>query len=476
MNDKSNIIRGTGRGDSRDGDAGRDDITRGIARHKCVYTALRVGLGWALQGLTGFSYEPCHIKSDTFLLLSNHTMDLDALFVIIGTKRHSRCVCSADVLDGFHGKIVSWLVGPIGRRKGASADSTVAQVRESLAHGISVNIQASGQRTWDGGPTYISPRTVELLKGSDCSLVTYRIEGGYFRTPRWARYKRRGPTHGRMVHEYSRDELDDMTDEEIYAAVCNDLAVDEYEVQRAHPHAYCGKHLAEGLEGACFLCPQCERFDGLSSHDDIISCKCGFAARYTEYGYLEPVRGSAVDSSSSRASAGSKADPDGLREHNTASIHSSRFFDTVLGWSRWQKSWLEEHREVLIASTETPFSTDRNVTFLKKTDGSWETLVEGAEARLYGDRLAVCAADQAEAETNDPGEGTRTRESDGSDVPDEPSTLTFPWARVSKLNGFRGSKVSFTFDGDLFAIRRHGGLSGIKYCMLGRILNGLEWE
>ena len=413
---------------AQDDAAASSGLPQHLARNKRVYTILRVCFGGILSRLTGFSYTPCTIENEPFLLLSNHTMDLDALFIVIGTKRYMRCVTSANVLDGFHGKLVAWLVDPIARRKGASADSAVMEIRENLAHGISVGLQASGQRSWDGGPSYISPRTVKLVRGLDCGLVTYRIEGGYFRTPRWAQHTRRGPTHGQLVHEYTHAELDAMTDEELYEAICADLRVDEYEVQRHNMRPYRGKRLAENLETACFLCPSCERMSTLKSKDDTIGCECGFAARYNEYGFLEPVE---------------------------PSESVPRFFTTVLDWSNWQKGWLSEHRETLIAQTDSPFSVDHGVNLLKKAGKSWKPLAEDAEARIFGDRLEI-----------KPLEADDTRDAEG---------FVFSWNDMSKVNPFRGRQVSFSCEGELYSIRRPEGISGFKYVILSRILKGLEW-
>jgi len=137
-------------------------------------------------------------------------------------------------------------------------------------------------------------------------LITYRIEGGYFKHPRWARKGRRGPVSGREVGRYPAEQLQQMSVDEVLALIRRDLQEDAYARQGLHPARYTGKRLAESIETALYLCPRCGAIGSIRSKDDKFSCACGLHMRYTETGMLE--------------SAGEGEAP----------------FATVTDWDRWQ--------------------------------------------------------------------------------------------------------------------------------------------
>ena len=106
--------------------------------------------GRLFKRISGFHSGHTKISSRTFLLLGNHNNDLDWAFPVIDTRRHMRFVASANILEGFKGRIIDFLVGPIPRKKGAPAEETTKQIYESLSQGISVAIYPEGNKSWDG--------------------------------------------------------------------------------------------------------------------------------------------------------------------------------------------------------------------------------------------------------------------------------------------------------------------------------------
>ena len=119
-------------------------------------------------------------------------------------------------------------------------------------------------------------------------MITYRLEGGYFTSPRWCgKYLRRGKMRGRIMHVWKPDQLRAMKPGEIYEKLCADLYEDAYATQRREMVPFRGKRLAEHLETVLCLCPRCGALDTLTSRDDTLSCGCGFHVKYNEYGFFE---------------------------------------------------------------------------------------------------------------------------------------------------------------------------------------------
>ena len=229
------------------------NVLKGLKLQKAVYFFLSRFFGWFFMLLNKYHGKKTKLKSDTFLLLANHNNDMDWAFPVILTGRHMRFVASSNIMNGFAGKLVKVLAGPIPRAKGASADDTAALIAENLKAGVSVAIFPEGNKSWDGKTGFISERNAEIAKNSGCSLVTYRTEGGYLRTPRWSDTVRKGPMYGQVVREYSKEELAKMSVPEIAEAIRSDLAVNAFDYQREHHCRYPGKKLNRNLLAFCCL-------------------------------------------------------------------------------------------------------------------------------------------------------------------------------------------------------------------------------
>ena len=323
-------------------------VKRGVGFQRAVILFLRITLGRILALAIGFKYKKRKPKSKTYLVLANHNSDLDPIMVIIGTGRHARFVASANLLRGFTGKILKTFFGPIPRYKGASADETVDLIEQNLRQGVSVAMFPEGNKSWSGETGYISPRTARLVKETGAGLVTYRLDGDYMRSPRWAKYPRKGPVFGTFVRELTAEELKNMTEEEVYRIICDDLKADAYAFQREKHIAYKGRDLAEGLELAGYLCPWCKKFDTIKTKGDTIFCDCGMKATLDEEGFFRS---------------------------------DTLPFNDLLVWSKWQKSYLFEHS----GDYQGKITTDAGLRF--KANG--KIISDNATAVFYSDRVEI---------------------------------------------------------------------------------------
>ena len=254
------------------------EIRKGLKRHIFVYHFLRILFGWLIVLICNFSYQYRKIKGRPVLILSNHNSDFDPLLMVISMKRHFTFVASANIMSGQVGKVIKFLTGPIPREKGAGADKTIELILENLNAGIDVAMFPEGNKSWDGSTNFISRRTAEIFKEVKCGMVTYRFDGGYLRSPRWARNSRKGKLFGQIVNEYSYEELKDLSVDEIYGIIVRDMQADAYQYQDEHHVRYRGKGLAEGFENLAYLCPVCHRFDTIHAKDNDIWCDCGMKA------------------------------------------------------------------------------------------------------------------------------------------------------------------------------------------------------
>ena len=231
------------------------------------------------------------------LVIPNHSCAWDPLLVAMALrKRQVYFVASEHILRWrVIGPIINWLVAPIPRKKASSGSGTVMACLRHLKAGHSVCLFAEGEQTWDGVTKDIFPATGKLIRSSGATLVTYRLDGAYLSMPRWASDVRKGKVYGHVVGIYTPEMLKAMKPGEINDAINRDIYIDTWQWQQEQPEgpvAYIsakkkvGK--ASGLQKALFICPQCAGVGKLHTRGDIIACRCGFAARYLDTGFLEP--------------------------------------------------------------------------------------------------------------------------------------------------------------------------------------------
>jgi len=326
-----------------------------MERYRFVWRTMRACLGPWLRHKFNYSAELCS-AAGPLLVLSNHNTDWDPLLLSLSFPNYMSFVASEHIFRrGFVAKLLVFLVNPIARLKGTTAGDTALTMVRRLRKGGSVAMFAEGNRSFDGRTGAILPATGKLVRSSGASLVTFRMDGGYLTSPRWSgKHIRRGKMRGSVVRVYSPEELKAMSVDEINAAICKDLFVDAYAVQRREMIPFVGKHLAEGLETVLCRCPKCGKLDTLRSAGNTLSCTdCDFTVHYNKFGFFE----------------GEDAP-----------------FDNLTDWDRAQT-------EALLASLPTDGSaifSDTCMTLRENLSGhDWTELGTG-ELVLYADRLECC--------------------------------------------------------------------------------------
>jgi 1-acyl-sn-glycerol-3-phosphate acyltransferase len=257
-----------------------------------------------------FCYEakPAPDITGPYIVIANHTTDLDALLVSISFPKHMYFVASEHLFRSrVFGGFLKYFLDPIPKQKGGADVNTAMQMMRRLKKNINIGLFAEGSKSFHGKSCPVVKATGSLVKASGASLVTYRLEGGYFTSPRWAHTFRRGRMKGYPVRIYSPEELNQMTPEEVNGAIAADIGEDAYLRQAEDPVAYRGKRLAQGLENALYMCPNCGMIGTLHGEGSLFTCTCGLKTKIDEMGYL---------------SGGS--------------------FRTVDEWGQWQKDKLRE--------------------------------------------------------------------------------------------------------------------------------------
>ena len=240
----------------------------------------------------GYRFDSLRGVQGPYLLLCNHNMELDPVMLGVTGGVPVRFVASEHIArKGFGTWFLMRYFRPILHVKGKSGQGTSLKILRALRAGDSVAMFPEGNRSFNGLTGPMLGQLGRLVRRCGASLVTYRMEGGYFTQPRWATTLRRGRLVGHLVNVYTPQQMKDMTDEQMEQIIAADLFEDAYASQKEKPAAYRGRHMALGLESALFCCPACGGMDTLRSDDHALRCSCGFSAAFLPDGYLQMADG-----------------------------------------------------------------------------------------------------------------------------------------------------------------------------------------
>ena len=324
-------------------------------RHVKVWTVLRPVVEfvvWILFNCKTKKYSP----EGPCLVLANHVTDYDPLIVGASFRRQMYFVTSEHLMrQGFISRVLDWLFSPITRQKGGNAAGTVKAILRRLKAGCNVCFFPEGNRTWDGVTRAFPEATGKLARSGGCTLITYRIRGGYFSSPRWSGSRlRRGRLRGEVVGSYSPEQLRAMSPAQINELIARDLYVDAYADQQAEPVKFKGSRRAENLERLLFICPKCGEMHKMQSRGSRFFCTaCGMESEYGEDGFF---RGGELP------------------------------FDSVRDWNAWQE---ERIAELCQSAGDEPIFTDSDMELNSVTSAKGKEPLGKGELRLYADRLEL---------------------------------------------------------------------------------------
>jgi len=212
-----------------------------------------------------------------YLVLLNHQTAFDQFFVGMAFKGPIYYLASEDIFSmGFTSSLIKWLVAPIPIKKQTTDVRAILNCIKVAKEGGTIAIAPEGNRTYSGQTEYMSDAIAPLARKLNLPIVLFKIEGGYGVHPRWSDVVRRGKMKAYVSRVIYPEEYASLSNDELFEIIESGLYVNEAAADGEFNH----KRLAERLERAIYVCPDC----GLStfeSRGDLLKCqKCGKTARY----------------------------------------------------------------------------------------------------------------------------------------------------------------------------------------------------
>ena len=261
--------------------------------HRSVFQITRPVIRPVTRHIFRYSFQSLKGIDPPYLLLANHNTDFDPVFLGLASEHQIYFVATEKILRmGLLTPFVVRFFDPIIHFKGKAGISSVKEILSRLREKKNVALFPEGNRSFNGLTGDFPAATGKMARRSGATLITYRLHGGYFTSPRWGKGLRRGAVRGEIANIYSPEQLKSMTENQVNEAIQRDLFVDAYADQEKEQIPFSGKQLAAGLESTLFACPRCRKISTLKSTGDRISCtRCGYHADLDVYGYLHDEKG-----------------------------------------------------------------------------------------------------------------------------------------------------------------------------------------
>ena len=255
-----------------------------------VYKTMKVLAGCVATVLFNRKYLRNEIKgkSGAMVILGNHEAALDFTTLVSATKRPITFVVSDSFYNTLPFRKFMKMIGVIPKQQFQTTINEIARMRSVIKDDGILMFYPSGLMSKDGLETPIPSHTHKFLQWLGADVYAARTSGTYFCTPKWSGKIRPGRTYMDIYKIIDKDELHDMTEEQIRERVEGALSFDAYREQEKLMVKYLGCENIEGLEHVLYICPHCKKEFSISVRDKstLYCTECGFAHTSDKYGFL----------------------------------------------------------------------------------------------------------------------------------------------------------------------------------------------
>ena len=270
-----------------------------------------------------------------YIMLSNHMYFIDFELASLVTFPHR--VNNVINIDGYIRR--AWLmrlIGGICTRKFTNDLHLIKSIKHVIKKGDIVGIYPEARYSPCGVTSYIPPSLGKLIKNCKVPVVVIIHHGNHLHTPFWNfRKKRKVPFYTRAKQVLSKEQIDQMSVEEINDVLAKEFIYDDYKYQKDNNIIIDEKNRAEGIHKILYQCPNCKKEYLMDSNGSVIFCKhCDKHWHLNEDGTLVALSGETE-------------------------------FEHIPDWFNWQRSEVRKQVE----SGEYAFEDEVDVYSLPRTNG-----------------------------------------------------------------------------------------------------------
>jgi len=217
-----------------------------------------------------------------YLIISNHVSIYDLAYVLLQLKEMPVIVIHEIFQrNPFIARFLRNL-GLIWKQADLHEAKSIRQMKRAAQAGRSILLYPEGDLTWDGNSVELPPEIVKLVRYIGLPVLSFQEKGAYMTYPRWAASVRRGRVDLSFKQVLDEKDLKALDDETVLARLRDAFSYSEREWLSSGEGAsvlFDGSKCAAGLSKMLFMCPVCQKMDGLLDSDVSIECPaCGYKA------------------------------------------------------------------------------------------------------------------------------------------------------------------------------------------------------
>jgi 1-acyl-sn-glycerol-3-phosphate acyltransferase len=226
-----------------------------------------------------------------YLVLAGHSSWLD--YLITGASMFPVRMNYVGAYNFFRDRLLNsvfGLLGVIPRRQFTSDLSSIMMMKYCVDNKRVVAIFPHGCLSNEGRPGgFAGIGIAKLIKFLRVPVVVIKTDGAYLTRPRWSRKARRGRIESKIIPILTIEEIDALSNRQIYGMVTRAIDFDDYKWQRQRMIPYKGKNPAQGADFVLYRCPKCHNEFTLRTKESRMFCTmCGNAVRMNRYLLFEP--------------------------------------------------------------------------------------------------------------------------------------------------------------------------------------------
>ncbi len=232
-------------------------------------------------------------RKEPFLLIGNHQYEVDSGLYGTPWKRKPIAVISRSLMVTPYKKFkFKILTSGIPKSQGEPEIHSIKRMIKTVKDGDPLFLLPEGEISYFGQSLPIDDSIAKLTKKLKVDVITAVSRGGYVSTPRWASKLR---DYRFVFIEFrkliSKEELKEMSVEEVYSKIKEKLFVNDYDFQREHMIPVGGNKRALGLEHFVYVCPNCESINSMESEKNDIYCtQCDARGTIDEFGFIKGLK------------------------------------------------------------------------------------------------------------------------------------------------------------------------------------------
>ena len=222
------------------------------------------------------------------IIICNHESKIDFYSIFQASKGMPHIVVSNSFLRSMKIKPLMESVGAIAKNQFQTSFADMNAMKAVVDADRQLIIYPAGLMAEIGTPTPIPKATGKTVKWLDADVYIAKVSGTYLTNPKWAKVKRRGKTFLNVYKLYDREDLYELSDEEVNETICKHLDFNAYEDNLVRGVEYKNGDNLEGLENVLYKCPNCNEEYSVNASGNVMSCeKCGYSVKGTKLGPLE---------------------------------------------------------------------------------------------------------------------------------------------------------------------------------------------